>query len=178
MANRTFKKFTIAAGGTPQPLVGTTLSAAILANPGQQSIPVADSSIFLQGDTIILDVNSGAPNIEEMTRVDSVVDGTHIKVTGLQFNHAINAFVRSALKINSVYVQLTPGNLGLFFIGTQGLVKGTFAKVIATVLNTAAGVQPLDFSDARTFGPNTSQAGDFWVDGTTGDGYLPSFGII
>lgn len=171
---RAFKQFTIVAGGTPQPLVGTTLSAATLASATPQSVAVVDSSMFKQGDWAVFGTVAGAD--EERQLVTKVVDGTHIKVNSLEKAHASGAFVRSGILINSVYVQRDLTGAGLLYIGAQGIVKATFANVVATLFNSATG-QPIDFGDSRGDSTDAGSAGDWWVDGTTNDKYLPSFGV-
>lgn len=186
MSQRAFKYFTIAAGGTPQPLVGTTLTAAVVAqvtvpstspSDALSTLPVADSSMFLNGDWVILD-STGAAG-EERVQVFTVPDGTHIQVKGMKSNHANGAFVRLAQLMNSVYVQAKDGNVGALFIGTSSaLVKATGAFVIAKLVQVAAGVQPVEFSSTRSGLANCDDLGQLWIDGTTADSYLPSIGQV
>ena len=184
MAKRTFKKFQITAGGTPQPLVGTTTSAAT--GPGGTdpngdlaivSIPVTDSSMFKNGDWVV--IGSVANSDEECVIVQSVPDGTHIKVKGMTKTHVTASYVRLSVLCMSVYVQTTAGNAAVVYVGTQGLVKATYANVIAELIPVAAtGVQPIEFSDPFRVSQDGGDVGEYWVDGTTGDGYLPSLTVI
>jgi len=188
MANYTFKKYTIAATGTPQPLVGTTLSAAAPASPGPITVAVADASpwdIYSLGFGAasfpliyaVFDVGS----FQERARVLKVVDGTHITVDQLNFAHASGKYVRLGAAVNSTYVQTTDGNTGNFlYIGNSpNMAKATMTYCIAKLAKVAALSQPTEFSDTRTFGANPSDASNWWIDGdSTGDGYVPSFGVV
>jgi len=190
VANYTFKQYTIAAAGTPQPLVGTTLSAAVAASPGQPvTVAVADASpwdIYGQGFAAAFDVpvyavfgKLGAS--EERVRVLQVVDGTHIKVDQLAFAHANAIYVRLGAAVNSVYVQSKDGNTGNFlYIGNSpNMVKATMTYCLAKLAKVAALSQPTEFSDTRTGAWNPGDAANCWIDGdTTGDGYVPSFGVV
>lgn len=171
---RAFKQFSIVAGGTPQPLVGTTLTTATLPTTASTSVAVADSSMFKQGDYAVF--GSIANGDEERHIVRAIVDGTHIRVNQLDKAHVNGSYVRNSIAINSVYVQRDLTGAGLLYIGAQGIVKATFANVVATLFNSATG-QPIDFGDSRGDSTDAGDAGDFWIDGTTGDKYLPSFGV-
>jgi len=186
VANRTFKKFTIQAGGTPQPLVGTWVtastgpSAADFQGETLANIPVNDSSMFKQGDYALF--QTVTLTVPELVRVQKVPDSTHITVRGLVNVRTGGAFgtgdfVSLSLPINRPYIQSTPGNAALLYVGTAGIVKATFANVIATLQFVSAGTQPLEFVDGRNYTADPMQASDLWIDGTTSDGYLPSFGI-
>jgi hypothetical protein len=180
MSQRSFKYFQIAAGGTPQPLVGTTLTAAVTAptNPDAVvSLSVADSSMFLKGDRVVIG-STGAAD-EEDAAVFSVPDGTHINVQDIENNHANGAYVRLGILINSLYIQEQDGNTGALFIGTSSaLVKATGVFVIAKLQAVGAGVQPNELDSTRSGLANPDQLGQIWIDGTTGDKYLPSVGLI
>src|SRR6185437_3074586 len=118
---RTFSLRTITAGGTPQPLIGTTISAPVgpfTSGPSSPSIsvPVVDSSIFLVGDRVI--VQTVTATKAESCKVVSIPDGTHIAVDNLANARVSGDVVSLALPVNSVYVQCNPGNTGAIFIGT------------------------------------------------------------
>jgi hypothetical protein len=180
MSQRAFKYFTIVAGGTPQPLVGTKLTAAVIPTDGPDTptlLPVVDSSIFLNGDKVILDVPSSG--IEERVRVFNVPDATHINVVQMRQSHASGIYVRLAEMVDSVYVQCLDGNTGAIFIGDRPtMVKATGVGVIKKLQLVAASAQPIDYSRPRSGVANTDDLGNYWVDGTTGDSYLPSIGQI
>ena len=177
MAIRCFKYFTIVAGGTPQPLVGTTLTAA-LSPPSQGSsvvAAVADSSMFMNGDYVMLDVGAS----RERASVYNVVDSTHITLANFNLAHANSTYVQLSGATFSVYIQTTTTNAGAIYLGNAStMVKATGVNCLAQLLNVGAGIQPIDFSDNRSFGGSAIQIGDYWVDGTTGDKYLPSCGLI
>jgi len=181
---RTFKKFTVTTGGTPQPLVGTTTSAAT--GPGGTdpngdsavvTVPVADSSMFLNGDWVV--IGSSANSDQERVFVQKVKDSTHINVKGMTLTHVNGSYVRLSVLCQAVYVQTTAGNTGVIYLGTQGIVKATYANVFAELIPVAAtGVQPLDYTDPYRVSQDGGDVGEYFVDGVTGDGYLPSLTII
>lgn len=177
----TFKQFTIAAAGTPQPLIGTTIAgaASIATDPmsaqgSQQSVQVTDSSMFKVGDWSVFDVGVN----EERVRIENVPDATHIKVSGLIRSHGVGIFVRLSNLCQSVYVQTKKVNAGSIFIGTQGMNKTGAVKVIVELIPVGAGIQPIDWSDPVRIGADGSDVGDFWIDGNTNDGYLPSLTVL
>lgn len=177
MAARAFKYFSIAAGGTPQPLVGTTLGAAVQIPSSSDtlvSLAVADSSMFLAGDLAIL----GSPGTsEERVQVTAVPDATHVTVRGVQKAHASGSFLRLSLLMNSLFIQTKDGNAGPIFVGmSNSLDKVTGAFVIAKLFNVALGGQPTEFGTTPTGVANSEDLGQIWVDGTTNDSYLPSVG--
>lgn len=183
MAKRTFKKFVVVSGGTPQPLIGTTLTAATGlggTDPnGDQSIQiiaVADSSMFQAGDWIV--VGSKANGDEERVLITTDVDdSTHIEVK-LTKTHVNGSYVRLSMMCQSIYTQTTKGNTGSIYIGTQGLVKATYTNVVSELIPVASsGVQPIEFSDPYRVAPDGGDCGEYFVDGTTNDGYLPSLTI-
>jgi hypothetical protein len=184
--NRTFKKFTVQTGGTPQPLVGTYVTATAIPSAldpqGQTftTLAVNDSSMLLQGDYVVL--QSVTYTNKELVPVQKIVSGTSIVVRNSVLTRVGGAFgtgdfVSLAIPVNGVFIQATPGNAGLLYIGTVGLVKATEVNVIATLQNFAAGVQPIFYNDSRYYTADPCNASDLWVDGTTGDGYLPSFPV-
>lgn len=190
---RSFKKFTIVAGGTPQPLIGTTLTAAVgpVAKPGdfvgasgQFTLPIADSSIFLPGDWLVL----GKPSTgEERFQVLSVPTTTSVVILiptttpnwGIKNTYASGSYVRLGSVTNSTYIQTTQANAGPIYVGTKDtMVKATQAFCVALLYNQASPIQPIDFHDGRSGLANCETIGQIWVDGTTGDGYLPSMGVM
>lgn len=177
MPQRTFKYIPIVAGGTPQPLIGTTTTAIVGPAPDSRSpnvsIPVADSSIAVAGDYVVVDTGAA---IERVTVV-KIPDATHIIVSQLANNHASGVIVRNGNTVNSVYVQTLDGNGAAIFIGnSSAMVKATGVGIIAKLQNVPLGSQPSDWSQSDAAGGmNPISLADFWVDGTTGDQYLPSF---
>lgn len=180
---RTFKKFTITAGGTPQPLIGTTTTAAT--GPGGTDpngdfsvvkVPITDSSMFLGADRVV--IGSVANGDEERVWIQSVPDGTHVVLQGMTKTHVTGSYIRLSITCEAMYVQTTAGNAGTIYLGTQGIVKATYTKVIAELIAVAAtGVQPIEYTDPY-YMEDAGNAGEWWVDGTTGDGFLPSLTVI
>jgi hypothetical protein len=182
MAKRTFQQYSIAAGGTPQPLIGTTLSAAVApggtdpnGDPAPQTIAVASSAMFRNGDWAVIGTVAGGD--AERVWIQSVPDSTHIK-TRISKSHANGVYVRLAMACQSVYIQTKQGNAGAIYVGTEGMVKATPSGVITILYPFAAPTQPIDWSDPVEIGADGTTTADFWVDGTTGDGYMPSLTIL
>lgn len=177
MAIRTFKNFSIVSGGNPQPLVGTTMTAAIVAGVAPQLIPVADSSMFAAGDWAYLDTPGAS---EERVLVLSVPDSTHINVPNVTKAHASGSLVRSGILCNSVYVQSLDGNSAALYVGNSpSLVKATGVFVMKKIQFIAAnGVIPDGtFGASLGAGMNGEDLGAYWIDGTTSDKYLPSANV-
>ena len=180
MARRSFKYTVIAAGGTPQPVFGTTLTAAVGPVADQRvtygkptPLVVADSSLFRVGDWVIVDI----PPNEERIEVASVPDSTHITTQyPLAKSHASGKYVRLSDSVNAVYIQPLDGNADHLWIGTLAtMVKASGLGVFVKLIKAAAGVQPTDWTDPVGFPANAFTTGDYWIDGTTNDSYLPSF---
>jgi hypothetical protein len=182
---RTFKAFSITSGGTPQPLIGTrlTANAGPSATNNTISIAVADSSMFQKGDWVLIQSVDGTTRPGERQLVFSVPDGTHIVLNALSQAYVGGAFgtgdwVILANLVNSVYVQTVDGNAAAIFVGTTGMNKAGSVKVIAKLENVASGTQPVDFSNDRHVGANPETLGQYFVDGTTSDSYVPSVGVM
>lgn len=171
---RSFLKTVITAGGTPQPVFGTKSTGAIVASAAAQSVPVTSSAHFVVGDTVVID--SGA-NYESVP-ITAIADSTHVTAV-FSKAHAANVFISLYLSCNSIYIQSTDGNTGTLFIGnSSALVKATFASVITQLIKVAAGTQPQEFSDSMNSGSSDPfNTAEYWIDGTTGDGYLPSVSV-
>jgi hypothetical protein len=184
---RTFKKFTIAAGGTPQPLIGTTTTAAVgpTAYPQGQVgssailvIPVTDGSMFYAGCYAVI----GKPSSGEERLYVSVVSGNNVTVQipqgGITGTYGSGAYIRLGQAMNSTYVQTISGNAGSIYIGTRDtLSKTTLAYVVALLTAVSSG-QPTEYRDGRSGLQNADDISQYWVDGTTSDGYLPTIGIV
>jgi len=171
---RTFKYVALTSAGTPQPVFGTTLTAAVSLG-SQVSVPVTDSSFFLKGDQVNFDVGAS----EETTTVFSVPDGTHIVVNALTKAHANGTYVRLSGSISAVYIQTLDGNTSAIVIGNKStMVKATGVGCIAKLIQVAAGNSPVDFSSTIAGFPGPLSYGEFWFDGTTnGDKILPSVSV-
>ncbi len=180
MAIRTFKKFTVASGGTPQPAVGTTILDPVGPNSNTDvafTVRVADSTVFNAGtDWAII----GKPSTgQERLFVMGVVDSTHIFVKGVLKNSYLSgAYIRPSFSINSTFIQTIVGNSAALYVGnTNAMVISTLAFVVAVLNNVVAG-QPTQFTDGRFGFYNADDCAQWWIDGTTSDGYLPSFGQV
>jgi hypothetical protein len=190
MSLRAFKEYTIVAGGTPQPLIGTTITAAVGPVAYPQGIPgpnallsitVADNSMFQSGDWAMI----GKPSTgEERLQVMSISSTTIVKALvpypgGLTGTYLSGAYFRLGNAINSSFIQTIIGNSGAIYIGTKDtMVKAGYVFVVATLEPVTGTTQPTYFSDDRTAALDPDDIGQLWVDGTTGDGYLPSYGVI
>ena len=132
MANRAFKYYTIQAGGTPQPVIGTYLTAAVTASQAAAAtsvggdyhnpvtLTVADSSMFV-GSTWANLVDPSTYAVERVT-VNSVPDATHVIVQGLQHAHPGGAYGTGAWVAlgdfaQSLYIQGLDGNTGALYVG-------------------------------------------------------------
>jgi hypothetical protein len=184
--NRTFKKFTINTTSTPQPLVGSYLTAgASPSAPDPQgetisTLTVADTSMFLQGDYALL--LSATYTNKEFVRVQKIVSSTSMIIRGSVLVRTGGAFgtgdfISLAIPVNGVFVQATPGNNALLYVGTLGMTVTGEVNVIASLQNFAAGTQPINYSDSRYYTADPMGASDLWIAGTSGDGYLPSFPV-
>ncbi len=169
---RQFKPQALTAGGTPQPVLGTTTTAAVgpVGSQGNtlQSIPVADSSLFIQSDWIVLDPLGANP---ERLLVLAVVDSTHIKTQDVQFTHGSGVFVQLAVECAIFTVQGVGAHE--VYIGTAGLSKsaGPYLYILQPVTPPA---QPNVYQVNLGDGTDSIAVDDFWFDGTTADTILPS----
>lgn len=189
-----FKNFTIQAGGTPQPVIGTWLTAAVTQaqatagfnNNSRQALPitltVSDSSMFLGWNWLnVIDPGTFAT---EKAMIVAVPDSTHVTVQGLRNAHPGGAYgtgswVALAAFGQNVFIQAIDGNAAALFLGvTPQMVKATGVGVIFKLFQTASGTNPYTFSTSRQGLADTECLSQYWIDGTTGDGYLPSIGVV
>jgi hypothetical protein len=182
MSVRAFKYVTIGTTNTAQPLIGTTLTAAvnppgptasqIAVSDQLTTLPVADSSFFLNGDWVMLDVGAN----EERVIIQTVPDGTHIQVKGMAKAHANGTFVRLAVLTNDLYIQPKDGNTASLYVGTSSALTNAGAFAIKQLTKVTAGTQPNDFYINRGTGlGNPEDLGQYWIVGTNPDQYLASF---
>lgn len=192
MANFAFKYFTIQAGGTPQPVIGTHLTAAVTqqvvsyANQRELNNPipltVADSSMFV-GFTWLNVIDPGT-FATERAMILSVPSSTMVIVQGLKNPHpggavGTGSWVALGAFAQSLYIQGLDGNTGALFIGVSPqMVKATGAFVLAKIQQVTAGSQPFEFSTSRQGLADAETVSQYWIDGTTGDSYLPSIGAV
>jgi hypothetical protein len=181
MSVRAFKYFSIGTTGTAQPLIGTTLSAAVAVptnvpdlNVALTTLPVVDNSMFHAGDWVMLDSTGAAA--EERVLVFSVFGTTSISVKGMLNAHASGAFVRLAVLANDIYVQPADGNAAALYVGNSSSLTTLGAFAIKKLIQTTGGTQPQEFYiSRRSSGINPEDIGQYWIAGTAADKYLASF---
>lgn len=196
MSVKAFKYFAIQLGGTPQPVYGTWLTAAITpamvsyanvggvsGNDNQLTISVNDSTPFLGAQYAVI-VDPTTFNSERVLVINPPPNSTSINIQGVQNTHPGGAYgtgswVAVGDNAQTVYVQAMEANTGPLYIGTKPqMVKTGGIFVIAKILQLAAGTQPNDFSSSRGGPVDTEPLSNYWIDGTTGDQYLPSAGLV
>ena len=185
---RAFKYFSIAAGGTPQPLIGTTISAAVgpvagvsPPNPNNTlALTVADNSMFSVGDWgVIGKPSSGEERLLIQSKSGTTTVTVRLPKDGLVNAYGSGSYFRLSNQMNSVYIQGLDGNTGPLYVGTgDAMVKATGVLLIAKLQQVATNSQPIDFHDGRSGLANADDCGALWIDGTTGDKYLPSIGVV
>lgn len=190
-----YKYLTIQAGGTPQPLIGTWLTAAVTqpqinaSQPAQNNLAnnvvtltVSDTSMFASANYAV--VTDPSTFVAEKVRLGAVLTTTTMTVLGLQKTHPGGAYGTGAWVgvgdlCQNIYVQAKDGNTGALFIGANPrMVTSTGLYMIAKIQSVTSGTQPYEFSTSRQGAVDTEVAGQFWIDGTTGDSYLPSLGKV
>lgn len=171
MAQRTFKSFSIAASNTAQPVFGTTTSAAVAPGASATTIAVTDSSMFQSGDWAVVD--AGASSVERV-RVQSVPDSTHITVFGLASKHASGVYVAVGKACAQIVVQEVPGNAGDLYIGTSNLNPTGLVGCVTHLVKVASSAAPASWEIDAHF-QNQYDTSEYWIAGTSSDGYLPSF---
>ena len=194
MSVKAFKYYTIQAGGTPQPLIGTYLTVAVtpaVVNYANQAggnlnvvtLTVADSSMFLGAQYANI-TDPGTFASERVLVLNPPPSSTTLMVQGIQNAHpggayGTGAWVAVGDHAQNIYVQSLDGNTGALYVGTKPqMVKATGVFVIAKLVQVASGTQPLDFGTSRQGLADTEPTSQYWIDGTTGDSYLPSIGLV
>jgi hypothetical protein len=177
MSQRSTRYYAIAAGGSPQPVFGTKLTAAAAASKNPVTLVVADSSPFFVNEFAVLEPLASFP---ERQRVTAIPDSTHITVAALLFAHASGVYVALGAQLSSLYIQAKDGNVGALYIGNNpNLKKDTGSpagqSLIVKLQVVGAGGQPFDFNSTTSGITDAGSASEWWIDGTTGDLYLPSF---
>ena len=184
MSVSAFKYLTIQGGGTPQPLIGTWLTAAVTSPQGDGSttVSVNDTSMFAGASYAVF--TDPATYAAERVRVSGIVNSTTMTVQGLRKPHpggayGTGAWVGLSDPCQQIYVQGKDGNSGALFIGTgPQMATATGAQVIAKIVAVTAGTQPTEFSTSRDSGLNAETVSQYWIDGTSNDSYLPSLGKV
>ena len=167
MSVKAFKYYSIQAGGTPQPVIGTYLTAAVTQNQINAANPqggllqnlltltVADSTMFT--GAAYADVVDPTTYFTERVRVVNVPSGTTVQVQGLQKPHpggiyGTGSWVALGDFAQNLYIQAVAGNTGTLYIGTTAqmattsgvgvivsLVKGERRRAALRIFNLAAG---------------------------------------
>lgn len=182
----TIGRRSVAATGTPQPLIGTTLTAAVVPSQYPVALAVADSTPFAVGDYIWIGTGSGA----ERQPVTAVGAST-VTVPGLGLPHASGAFVVLDAYTTAIYVESVAGNtaaLDLFYwdaafnaLASHGrkslspAASGAYPLLVSQLQPVASGVQATYLSSANNYGANPDNISFWWIAGTANDLYVPSF---
>lgn len=177
---RAFKYMAILNTNVAQPMYFTTLTAAVAAStdPDTQvkKVVVADTTLFLVGDWVLL-VEAGGTNKEKANIVE-IVDATHMTLRGTSLAHAVGAWVAFNSSTNSPYVETKLGNAASMMLATDYDANMTTGlRCVATMPAVATGT-PSSVSTARPGSFNPEGGGNYWIIGTAGDSYLPSFGMV
>ena len=194
MAQRAYKNFAIQAGGTPQPLIGTWLTAAVTAaeaaaltlqGGGIQNaitLTVADSSMF-DGAQYLSITDPSTYATESKLRVIAAPTATTVVVTGLKNAHPGGVYGTGSWvyvgDLASVVRVQAAANTGVLYIGdSPRMVKATGIHVLYTLNVTTSPAQPSSIEFTEHGASDTEVASQFWIDGTTSDTYLPSLGLV
>lgn len=177
---RAFKYMTILNTNVAQPMYFTTLTNAIPVSTQLdqtvKKIVVADTTLFFVGDWVLL-VEVGGTN-KEKVNITEIVDATHMTVRGSTLAHAAGAWVAFDSSTNSPYVETKLGNAATMMLATDYDANMTTGfHCVASLPAVAAGF-PSFVSTVRPGSFNPESGGNYWIIGTTGDSYLPSFGMI
>ena len=122
---------------------------------------------------VIYVVTSGS---NQETGTITGISGNNLTVQGLKVSHGAGAWVVLDRPCCAVYVRRGATQAGSMGIGNGVGASLTGSEGLITILYPApAGVQPAEFSDSASFGPNFGSTADYWVVGTASDNYLPSF---
>lgn len=182
MALRGFGVQTLAA--TPQPVFGTTTTAAVTptpdqftggltpaSNPSQTVVPITQN-IFRKGDRVLIGASNTfsqgsliAPDGGPVTAIN--LTASNITVGGLTRPHASGEFVLLALPVTQVVIQ----NLGLLmYLGEDNTVGAGSTTLIQEILANTTVMVPAG-------GPACENAIDtqkLWVTGTAANTFIPS----
>lgn len=176
----------IAATGTPQPLLGQALTAAVLPSTNPVNVAVGNSADFQVGDWAILFDNSGPSLVQEAVLVMAIVDSTHVKVghsgdviaPGITGNYTTSGWLIQASKCNSVYIQTKKGNAADIWIGTNASMSSATGAYCYADLTAVLSGQPIELTAQEQVGQYPDTPANFWVEGTAGDKYLVTLGLV
>lgn len=187
--------FTVAATDTPQPLIGSWVTAGAGFN-APSGVPLTltlgtaltsgnDASIFAPGDEAYLIDPNGAHG--EPVRIQSVSGNTvtlgnqtDMSTQGqnpvTRFAHAAGAigtgtFITPHQMANNFLVMLEDGGTGTFlYIGCKYNMTATAYRVFK-LAKTSSGTQPQWYSSAMFSPGNPFQPSEWWAYGTAGDAW-------
>jgi len=166
---RTFKVFTC--GTSAQPLIGTTLSSAITAHPETaQTIPVADSSMFVNSDTVLIVPASGGVPVYEYPVQIQVVSATQIRAVFTK-PHNSGDFVILSFPCANVPVQCvksSPPTSSIFLGNTANLTTSGAGAFYDVGLS-------LYFQPPASGWTNADNTSNYWIIAASGtQSYLPA----
>jgi uncharacterized Zn-binding protein involved in type VI secretion len=189
MAVRTFKYFTIQNTNTPQPVIGTWITAAsVTPVPDFQgetlvTLAVNDNSMFTKGDNVVAQAVNGT--VVERGKVFSTSGGNSVVVQGLKTARVggvfgTGDFLSLANQAFSLYIQSLDGALGNLSVGTSPTFNPTTGVgMVLKMVKVAAASQPVEFNVIRNGGtPDAESVGAYFITGTATDSYLPSIGQV
>lgn len=173
---------------TAQPLIGTTLTAAIFPSPDQATgslaagnansqvvSPVASAANFRKGDRVLLGVAatfSQAATVNSDSGFVQAVDliGNKLTINGLQRNHASGEFVVLSIQASRVKIQTNASSVYLGGDSTVAAGSSTLAEILLPGQSYDIGPS----SPADVYG-----TGGYWVaSASASDTYLPSITTI
>lgn len=174
----------IAATGTPQPLIGTKLTGAVAPSDAPVTVAVADSGNFEVGDTVNLYDNAGGyPAATETLYIDAIPDATHVVVSlpqgqGVRGSYSTSGWLVLNVRANHLYIQSKVGNAASIWVGSDArMSSATGAYAIAELSAVTAG-QPIEFTLQETVGRFPETPANLWVEGTAGDKFLVVLGML
>lgn len=192
MGARGFKYFTIQSGGTPQPLIGSYLTAALTAAAASAgtlqggliqnkiTLTVADSSMFTGAEYAT--ITDPGTFFTERVRVLSTPSSTTMTVQALDGvalsthpggAYGTGAWVALGDLVQSINVQILDTVVNAMWVGdSPRLVKATGVHALYKLTPNLA----TSFSTQSSV--NTATVSQFWIDGTTADSYLPYLGVV
>lgn len=178
--------FSILATGTPQPLVGSALTAPIGPSSVPVSVPVSSSAFAQVGDWVLLVDPTQNPVLRERLLVLKVVDATHILVAasgqvdagGVKNSFPAGAWVQLACNTSRVYLQLKNANAAGLWLGTDPAMSSATGAYCIAYLDTVLSGQPIDITQDEPTGQYPETPANYWVVGTAGDKYLATLGIV
>ena len=168
MPLRCFKPYTVTT--VAQPLISTTLSAAITGNDATtQTVPVADSSMFVNSDTVNMSAVTGGPSTELAVQIQVLSATT---VSGVfKKNHASGEYM---------ILSYPCMNTNVVSVGLHTLTASVFLG-FGPVLPTTVGVNAFwDLSANGNWAPpmalyDSDNTANYWIIAASGTQYyLPS----